>query len=399
MFPNQLEIQEIVTQLKGLPLFNFSLSSKELFHSNFLAWICEMYPQILGNIFGDFLKNNEAILTKVYREHKNIDLTLEYSNGETLIIENKVKSLPDLEQLRKYSDKYPDANFLLLSLVKPNFSCFLKSENKILINHEHHQFIWHYLNYDDLAQKLEELQLEISENNLYHGQLLAEYIQFIKHLHKLSSLFYINDNDNSIFYNKNIYPLMEIRFHDVIIKLRYSQLAELIKQRLTIEGFKINNWHDFKQGDFIVKSDMVKNKGVCDFYYCIEKQNTCLNNGEAIGNNIFVGIQIDDLKFNVSWLFWPDKPRGNGKIIAERLLNSNIWFDLSFIPGNSKEYPTGRNKVFNQYNQGTMLYRYKNLEKTITINEIIELILKYLYIIKEKELAIERIIDNVLNIS
>lgn len=96
-------------------------------------------------------------------------------------------------------------------------------------------------------------------------------------------------------------------------------------------------------------------------------------------------------------MFWTDKPIGNGKIIAERLLNSNIWFDLSLIPGNSKEYPTGRN--FNQYNQGTMLYRYKNLEKTITINEIIELIMKYLYIIKEKELAIERIIDNVLNIS
>jgi hypothetical protein len=42
--------------LKKSPLFNLSLSSKELFHSNFLAWLCENYPNYMGEIISGYLK-------------------------------------------------------------------------------------------------------------------------------------------------------------------------------------------------------------------------------------------------------------------------------------------------------------------------------------------------------
>ncbi|MGM3307971.1 PD-(D/E)XK nuclease family protein [Anabaena sp. WFMT] len=124
MLEQELDIESIINELKVLPLFNLSLSSKELFHSNFLAWICEIYPKILGVVFADYLEHDVSSceISNVYREYKKIDLTLKYSHGETLIIENKVKSLPDLEQLKKYSLEHPNVNFLLLSLVEPNFS-------------------------------------------------------------------------------------------------------------------------------------------------------------------------------------------------------------------------------------------------------------------------------------
>jgi hypothetical protein len=42
--PQFISFRNHVQRLKKSPLFNLSLASKELFHSNFLAWLCEAYP-------------------------------------------------------------------------------------------------------------------------------------------------------------------------------------------------------------------------------------------------------------------------------------------------------------------------------------------------------------------
>src|SRR5436305_1043609 len=99
--------EEAVRSLRDSPLFNLSLASKELFHSNFLGWLCEMYPQPAGSLFARFLKTAPSSRgdIKVGRESKNTDLLITYSDGQQLIIENKVKSIPSEEQLRKYSAK------------------------------------------------------------------------------------------------------------------------------------------------------------------------------------------------------------------------------------------------------------------------------------------------------
>ena len=62
---------------------------------------------------------------KVYREKNSIDLTIEVidEDRETHVnfIENKVKSLPDENQLIRYSEKNSSAKGRLLSLVEPGF--------------------------------------------------------------------------------------------------------------------------------------------------------------------------------------------------------------------------------------------------------------------------------------
>ena len=118
-----MKTNQELEDLKKSPLFNLSLSSKELFHSNFIAWLCDNYKEIMSEIFKKYISSSdENILIKgiVQREMKNIDLTLTFSNNEKLYIENKVKSLPSLSQLQKYKNKIrkSDLNphFLLLSL-------------------------------------------------------------------------------------------------------------------------------------------------------------------------------------------------------------------------------------------------------------------------------------------
>src|ERR1700676_1892052 len=119
---NPTRSQAEVDILRSSPLFQLSLGSKELFHSNFLAWLFETYPQESGRALSRFLKKDEgsAVMLPVLREQKNRDLTINFKNGQQLVIENKVKSLPYIEQLELYSEgATEDQNFLLLSLMPP----------------------------------------------------------------------------------------------------------------------------------------------------------------------------------------------------------------------------------------------------------------------------------------
>lgn len=125
-----------IKKLKKSPMFNLSLSSKELFHSNFLAWIAEdeytkeMFVAIL-ELFG--LDNNTATdYAKgireqpprfiVKREYNNFDFCIcenidNWEKGSKqdaeekipgrvlLVLENKFKSIPYKEQLMEYQNK------------------------------------------------------------------------------------------------------------------------------------------------------------------------------------------------------------------------------------------------------------------------------------------------------
>lgn len=399
MLSQTLNIQQIIKDLNCSPLFNFSLSSKELFHSNFLAWICKAYPKIMAKVFADYLKNKEYPLEiiQVNREQKHTDLKLKYSHGEELIIENKVKSLPSFSQLKEYSNHHPNSSFLLLSLIEPNFAEFYPEEQKIIIDNQPKPFTWYYLSYSNLAKKFQEAQPEIFGINSYHGQLLAEYIQFIGHLHTLQSLFCIDWDEDPPFYNQNIDKLREIRLHDVMIKFWYFQLMQGLEKRLKEENWEINrNWHDIKIGQVIVDSIMINGKGLFEFKYCIKDKTYCPINGEKIGIPIFLGVQIDDGDFKIlcECEFAGDKTKA--KKISEQLYRSTeeekLWFDLSHVPGKAKEYPNRKGKEFNQY-YGTFIYRYKRLEDSISVKELIDVIMKYVYRIKDNQKDIETIIE------
>ena len=116
--------------LRNSPMFQLSLSSKELFHSNLLAWLAEdpdtrdLFVEVL-KLFGlehsqaeklaDGIRGNEYM---VLREYKNFDFCIceklknwkedseeEYVPGRVvLVLENKFKSIPYEVQLKGYED-------------------------------------------------------------------------------------------------------------------------------------------------------------------------------------------------------------------------------------------------------------------------------------------------------
>lgn len=127
--------EPFVEQLKGNAIFQLSLSSKELFHSNFLAWLAE--DENTRNIFNQIMRNwlnnptwafdEKQMMIK--REYKNFDFCIceripqkqEEKNDEDnsekdkagsiiFVLENKFKSIPYKEQLERYHKKILDIN-------------------------------------------------------------------------------------------------------------------------------------------------------------------------------------------------------------------------------------------------------------------------------------------------
>jgi len=93
--------------LSSSPLFNLSLSSKELFHSNFLAWLAQHYPDFFVEICKELgckadWSNAEW---NVKREYKNFDLCITSDEKIVMVLENKVKSIPTKAQLDEYVEK------------------------------------------------------------------------------------------------------------------------------------------------------------------------------------------------------------------------------------------------------------------------------------------------------
>ena len=148
----------LIAELKKSPMFHLSLSSKELFHSNMLAWIAEdedtegLFVEIL-NLFGITEEDKAKDIAEglrgenpkymVLREYKNFDLCIcekikknnddSQQGGEEdntnkdekeseedeygyipgrilLVLENKFKSIPYKAQLKEYQEKVQELN-------------------------------------------------------------------------------------------------------------------------------------------------------------------------------------------------------------------------------------------------------------------------------------------------
>lgn len=99
-------------ELLKSPMFNLSMASKELFHSNLLYWMSVTYPQLFLKILENLNIDTSSWEKQdwvSYREKNHFDLSLYLCNGKKeeclLIIENKVKSIPQIHQLRDYEEK------------------------------------------------------------------------------------------------------------------------------------------------------------------------------------------------------------------------------------------------------------------------------------------------------
>jgi len=375
-------IDNVIDKLKSSPMFQLSLSSKELFHSNFLAWLCENYPVFGGKIFASCLSETSCNkIIHVDRERKNIDLWVRYSNGEELIIENKVKSQPGLAQLDKYyamiSKTVKSARFLLLSLTRPAF--LAEGQNSIGPN----GMAWNFLSYGELGDRIKKL---LDEGNCglidgYHKEIIEDYADFISNIHQLQQHFVIDWDSSECFFtlNSHLKKLESIRFHDVMAKIRYSQLAGKINQTLSQHGFSVTEditkfWTT--QDGIMTDSGMTRATGLFDLKYC-------LMSGQKSCDSLSLGIQLQGNDFRLV----VERPKGGDALDIAKALHSGgsckRWFDfgmleaLHCLPG---EYPKIMDD-FNKFGDG-FKYRSRHLGENVSPKDLVDTIIKYTMWIK-----------------
>lgn len=112
-----------LASLGANPIFHLSLSSKELFHSNFLVWLADyqtaLFNEMLEHCFD--CKTFEYAPDKyvALREYKNFDFCIcerdaaqvEGIGRIVFLLENKFKSIPYKAQLDEYVQKAAEYNF------------------------------------------------------------------------------------------------------------------------------------------------------------------------------------------------------------------------------------------------------------------------------------------------
>jgi hypothetical protein len=384
-----------VQYLKESPMFQLSLTSKELFHSNFICWVITNYMKECSSAFSSFLHEvDDFFITNVKREEGNKDIIIYFRNHEgqnrKLIIENKVKSLPNYEQLVKYTTQDQSETYVLLSLVSPPFS----QNGKVYI--PEFNKTWTCISYQDLAHLLQGIVLEIEAMNPYHANIITDYIQLVLSLYDLT-LDVIGEirSDRYNYYgsnNKSFETFREIRMHDFFLKLKHEMIAlEFYKethQRFPDLHFvPSKKWEDAKAEEVFVGSGFTNASGLSEIKYVIT---------EKADSPIILGVQIQGNQFR---LFVEADKKISFKV-ADQLLNHNLWFDFSKAVelGVTEivKYPklSKQNKPFNTYSQ-TFFYQYTKFQEC-EMEKLIELVSHYIAFISKEKSTLLEVINEVI---
>ena len=354
-------------------MFRLSLGSKELFHSNFLAFLWDQNPQAFLKLLKDLCPNsinvNELSRKELTldREKENFDICIHHKEGKKeiydIIIENKVKSIPYKEQLEDYENKvkqHQDNNtttYILLTLAD-NFP----NANNIKG--------WTIVSYETLAEKLELKMNIFSSSNQQIQKYIEDYIYFIKQLTPLKDKILEDLKNNGPYHQQeDINTFHKYKLSDLYIKLRGAYFIGLIKDKLEstykkngvdVEYFTSSKFEE-RRRDGSGKKTMIwlhygMNRGKSTITVCI-------NPAKSV--NLYE-LQIEGDQYRHMF-------NQNGLIAKKKTISTSLssipYFDNNNLPNKIKKEWAGKND-FNQY-KPNCLYKYVKFNPETTVNEMI----------------------------
>lgn len=324
-----------VQDLKKSFIFNASLGSKELFHSNFWSWLIEQDKTIASRIFGFHLfdANEVQVKREVGSKSDKIDILLEELEHR-YIIENKIKSIPNRLQLERYTDLVNRHGIFLEGVLTG-----IKEPNFELPNN------WRFLSYATIAENLRNYiqQIDIFHDLQSYKPVIQEYIDVIMsindHLNRR-----LNETDFELDFSAG--NLAEIRFDDVYKKFKAS---EFIKYFKNFHEHRITDAEGLEEFDFTVKQDYNHKSATISF----EITNRL--------NNVSIGIQIEGNQYRYFVRTSHDTPH----IQTFQLYSVLGWFDINFnrynhqmIHGHSTIMNGSGNSQFNLYRNVRENYKF-----------------------------------------
>lgn len=345
--------------LKQSLLYQMSLGSKELYHSNVWAWLIEKEHKFIKVFFDDFDENAYKVLD-ISREFLHRDLIIwlqkkSYENKEEkfyYVIENKIKSLPTKEQLQGYTEDLWKNRLLGATFTGIENTL---SDNCVHIDNEEKgvSVDWKFVSYETIADKIYSIAEESSQE-LIQEKLpqIYEYCNIIKAINQVLKKA-IALNQHRINY---ACELDELRLRDVFVKLKGSDFIRFIVQRkselesMCPKGYDLAIWQSFHNG-----------KATLDIRFtnsiCVDR-----NSDEYL----MIGVQIEGYQYR----FVVEK---NGTYDAQKLYDrfKFEWFDDSLdcyakerrVFGNKSTMKPRHNKKFDSYKGSnySMIYQYYDI--------------------------------------
>lgn len=375
--------EEIKEKLLSSPLFNLSLSSKELFHSNFLSWIGEQYPNLFVAIFEELGCNVkwQSKAWRVKRELLNLDLCVQLCNDEKhipFVLENKVKSIPCKDQLDEYVDKIkptPEDNLILLSLATefPDKQA-IEKEGK-----------WKVCSYEQLSEAISKHK-NIYVKESYHLALIEDYCLFVQSLHTLAQGWKVNEEDTFLLAKVNNKYCNDLRIGDLQDKIWYSQLCVKLNQHLkdllkveTISGLNIEQIKSEEEGP----NKVYTNWGFTHGQGLLEAK-VKINNKYVL----LVQLQGDRYCRGIEWIregsashekYWEDTKNGTLVQLPQSFFqfdDMEVEFPSICIDANkkieAKKHKDGT-RTYNKYGD-RFLYQSKKIQENATVNEVLNAI-------------------------
>lgn len=236
--------------LRKSPMFHFSLHAKELFHSNFLAWlgtddelkpVFKMVMLELG-IDENFV-DSWGTDFEVLREKYNLDLIVKAPDKwqETecndakkqvvpgqwyVVIENKFKSIPTKNQLDRYTKEIESksgtnlANVEKLLLVPSDH--FVQSGHRVTLGND-----WRVVDYTQVVSAL--IKSAVFVNDLYKKAIIFDYIGVV------DALVNIVQSQNVSIYDKFLCvpskELDDLHIADLVDKWRAACIADMLTEK------------------------------------------------------------------------------------------------------------------------------------------------------------------------
>ena len=225
--------------LRTSPLFNLSLCSKELFHSNFLYWLgtthCALFVAVCKEL--GCKVNWNASPENIKREYCNLDLCACCDGQITFILENKVKSIPQKSQLDRYvRENNPQTDDLILLSLATEFP-----DKENILN----DGLWKIRSYKDLCEAISKHK-NLLEGDSYALALVEDYCSFINNLHQLSQTWLLKKESYFLLPKDEKKEIEELRIGDLMDKIWYSQLCASLNKYImdkfhleTVSGYGI----------------------------------------------------------------------------------------------------------------------------------------------------------------
>ena len=222
-------LREVCARLHANPVLHMSLHSKELFHSNLLGWIVEAHPDLGAAALSPWLQPDRGQeRLRVRREHHQLDLIVELPGYRALVVENKVFSLPDEQQLARYDEKniveagLADASRVLLSLPDPGWQIWRS---------------WTWISYEALVERLAAIVEPLRVRDGFAAELLERYLAMVNDLLQVVALTQIADDAEPVALDVDRLELLRpVRLHDVMQKLRARHLMRRLEELYQHDG-------------------------------------------------------------------------------------------------------------------------------------------------------------------